>query len=39
MADVEKLAHTVMDAVTQEDWQKCVAHAEKIQDEDNSKEI
>ncbi|XP_015379884.1 PREDICTED: uncharacterized protein LOC107173741 [Diuraphis noxia] len=39
MADVEKLAHAAMDAVTQEDWQKCVAHAEKIQDEDNSKEI
>lgn len=38
MADVEKLAHAAMNAVTQEDWQKYVAHAEKIQDEDNSKE-
>lgn len=37
MADVEKLAHAAMDAVTQEDWKKCVAHAEKIQD--NRKEI
>ncbi|KAL4107543.1 hypothetical protein QTP88_017874 [Uroleucon formosanum] len=39
MADVEKLAHVAMDAVTQEDWKKCVAHAEKIQNEDNEKEI
>jgi len=39
MADVEKLAHSAMDAVTQEDWEKCVAHAEKIQNEDNEKEI
>ncbi|KAL4153955.1 hypothetical protein QTP88_001788 [Uroleucon formosanum] len=39
MADVEKLAHAAMDAVTQEDWKKCVAHAEKIQNEDNEKEI
>ncbi|KAL4096840.1 hypothetical protein QTP88_021723 [Uroleucon formosanum] len=31
--------HATMDAVTQEDWEKCVAHAEKIQDEDNRKEI
>jgi len=34
MADVEKLTHVAMDAVTQEK-----SHAEKIQDEDNSKEI
>lgn len=39
MADVENLAHAAMDAVTQEDWQKCVAHAGKIQEEDNSKEV
>uniref|UniRef100_A0A2S2NKR6 Tc1-like transposase DDE domain-containing protein n=1 Tax=Schizaphis graminum TaxID=13262 RepID=A0A2S2NKR6_SCHGA len=39
MADVEKLAHAAMDAVTQEDWAKCVAHAEKIQNQDNEKEI
>jgi transposase len=39
MADVEKLAHAAMDAVTQEDWEKCVAHAEKIQNQDNEKEI
>ena len=39
MADVEKLTHVAMDAVTQEDWEKCVSHAKKIQDEDNSKEI
>ncbi|KAF0716509.1 DDE 3 domain-containing protein [Aphis craccivora] len=30
MADVEKLAHAAIDA--------CVAHAEKIQNEDNEKE-
>jgi hypothetical protein len=28
-----------MDVVTQKDWDKCVAHAEKIQNEDNKKEI
>ncbi|VVC29427.1 Hypothetical protein CINCED_3A022773 [Cinara cedri] len=39
MADVEQLAHVAMDAVTQKDWEKCVAHAEQIQDEDNRKEI
>jgi hypothetical protein len=39
MADVEKLAHAAIDAVTQNDWEKCVEHAEKIQNEDNEKEI
>ncbi|KAF0751470.1 piggyBac transposable element-derived protein 4-like [Aphis craccivora] len=39
MADVEKLAHAAIDAVTQNDWENCVAHAEKIQNEDNEKEI
>lgn len=39
MADVENLAHEAMDAVTRQDWVKCVAHAEKCQDEDNQKEI
>ncbi|XP_025191681.1 uncharacterized protein LOC112591937 [Melanaphis sacchari] len=39
LADVEKLAHTAIDAVTQNDWKKCVEHAEKIQNEDNEKEI
>lgn len=39
MADVEKLAHAAMDVVTQEDWEKCVAHAEKIQNEGNRIEI
>ncbi|XP_060861789.1 uncharacterized protein LOC132938795 [Metopolophium dirhodum] len=39
MADVEKLGHVVMDAVKQEDWEKCVAHAEKIQDKDYNQEI
>ncbi|XP_050064650.1 uncharacterized protein LOC126553545 [Aphis gossypii] len=39
MADVEKLAHAAIDAVTQNDWKKCVEHAEKIQNEDNEKEI
>jgi len=39
MADVEKLAHVAMDAVTENDWEKCVARAEKLQDEDNRKEI
>jgi len=38
MADVEKLAHVKMDAVTWKDWEKCVAHAKKIQ-EHNRKEI
>ncbi|VVC31289.1 Hypothetical protein CINCED_3A011761 [Cinara cedri] len=37
MADVEMLAHMVIDAVTQNDWEKCVVHAEKIQ-EDNQKD-
>jgi len=39
MADVEKLAHAAIDAMTQNYWEKCVAHAEKIQNEDNEKEI
>jgi transposase len=39
IADAEKLAHAAMDAVKQEDWEKCVAHAEKIQNQDNEKEI
>lgn len=38
MADVEKLAHAAIDSVTQQDWEKCVSHAEKIQ-EDNQREI
>ncbi|KAL4131578.1 hypothetical protein QTP88_008871 [Uroleucon formosanum] len=39
MADVENVLHLAMEAATQEDWEKCVAHVEKIQDEDNSNSI
>ncbi|XP_050063312.1 uncharacterized protein LOC114123868 [Aphis gossypii] len=39
MVDIERLTHEALDAVTIDDWKKCVRHAEQIQDEDNKKEI
>lgn len=39
MVDIERLTHEALDAVTKEDWENCVRHAEKIQDSDNRKEI
>ncbi|KAE9524162.1 hypothetical protein AGLY_015407 [Aphis glycines] len=39
MDDIERLTHEALDAVTIDDWKKCVRHAEAIQDEDNKKEI
>ncbi|XP_022172555.1 uncharacterized protein LOC111035299 [Myzus persicae] len=39
MVDIEKLTHEALDSVTQHDWEKCVRHAEALQDEDNEKEI
>ncbi|KAL4149730.1 hypothetical protein QTP88_003606 [Uroleucon formosanum] len=39
MVDIERLIHEALDAVTVDDWKKCVRHAEEIQIEDNKKEI
>ncbi|KAL4123174.1 hypothetical protein QTP88_015397 [Uroleucon formosanum] len=39
MVDIVRLTHEALDAVTIDDWTKCVRHAEEIQDEDNQKEI
>jgi len=39
MVDVERLTNEALDSVSKSDWKKCVKHAEKIQDEDNEKEI
>jgi transposase len=39
MVDIEKLTHEALDSVTQHDWEKCVRHAEALQDQDNEKEI
>lgn len=39
MVDLEKLTHEALDSVTQHDWEKCVRHAEALQDQDNEKEI
>lgn len=39
MVDVERLTHEALHLVSKSDWEKCVEHAEKIQDEDNEKEI
>lgn len=36
--DVEKLMHKAIDAVTKSDWEKCVKHAEKLQETDHEKE-
>ncbi|KAL4126389.1 hypothetical protein QTP88_010611 [Uroleucon formosanum] len=34
MVDVERLTHEALDLVSKSDWEKCVKHAETIQDED-----
>jgi len=39
MVDVERLTNEALDSVSKSDWEKCVEHAEKIQDEDYEKEI
>jgi len=39
MVDIEKLTHEALDSVIQHDWEKCVRHAEALQDHDNEKEI
>ncbi|KAE9528685.1 hypothetical protein AGLY_012260 [Aphis glycines] len=39
LADVEKLVHETIDSVTTENWEKCVRHAEKLQDIDFEKEV
>ncbi|XP_060881585.1 uncharacterized protein LOC132953053 [Metopolophium dirhodum] len=39
MCDIERLTHEALDSVTQQDWEKCVRHAEELQDKDNEKEI
>jgi len=39
MVEVERLTNEALDSVSKSDWEKCVEHAEKIQDEDNEKEI
>ncbi|KAL4153945.1 hypothetical protein QTP88_001778 [Uroleucon formosanum] len=39
MCDIERLTHEALDSVTQHDWEKCVRHAEELQDKDNEKEI
>ncbi|XP_060882122.1 uncharacterized protein LOC132953799 [Metopolophium dirhodum] len=39
MVDIEKLTHEALDSITQNDWEKCVKHAESIQDKDYDKEI
>lgn len=38
IADVERLMHEAIDAVTQSNWERCVRHAEKLQEEDYAKE-
>jgi transposase len=37
IADVEKLMHEAIDAVTTENWEKCVRHAEQLQNKDFEK--
>lgn len=39
IADVESLLHKAIDNVTQEDWVKCVRHAEELQNTDLQKAI
>lgn len=39
MADIERLTHEALDAVTKRDWENCVRHAEELQESDNRKEI
>lgn len=38
LADIEQLAHEALDRITQEDWEKCVRHAEALQEADYSKQ-
>jgi len=38
IADVEKLMHEAIDAVTTENWEKCVRHAEELQNKYFEKE-
>jgi transposase len=38
ISDVEKLVNEALDAVTVDNWKKCVSHCEKLQDEDFIKE-
>jgi hypothetical protein len=39
MVDVERLTNEALDSVSKSDWEKCIEHAEKIQDKDYEKEI
>jgi len=39
ICDIERLTHETLDSVTQHDWEKCVRHAEELQDKDNEKKI
>lgn len=39
MMDLERLTHETLYLVTERDLEKCVQHAEKIQDEDSEKKI
>lgn len=38
IVDVERLMHEAIDAVTPSNWERCVRHAEKLQEEDYEKE-
>lgn len=35
IADIERLTHEALEAVSKEDWENCVRHAEKLQESDN----
>jgi hypothetical protein len=39
IVDIERLTNEALDSVTQQDWEKCVRHAEALQDQNNEKEI
>lgn len=39
LCDVERLTSEAIDNVTSSDWEKCVHHAEKLQEDDWAKEI
>ena len=39
LKDVEKLMNEEIDKVTQANWENCVRHAEKLQEEDFMKEV
>jgi hypothetical protein len=38
LADAERLMSDATDRVTVEDWQRCVRHAERLQEDDSVKE-